>query len=91
MWYYYVAAAFVLFWAFVLRPKRNGSNIPIVTESNIVLFGFFKLPLIGVISEFLKSPNEMMKRCVQDYGPVFTIPVSSFFLSFFLKKICMSC
>jgi hypothetical protein len=34
-----------------------------------------KLPLVGVLAEFLKSPNDMMKRCYQDYGSVFTIPV----------------
>jgi hypothetical protein len=42
-----------------------------VTSSNVV-----PIPLVGVIAEFLKSPNEMMKRCYKDYGQVFTIPVS---------------
>ena len=74
MWYYYVAAALILFWFLALRPRRNGSNTPLVTESKV--FGY--LPFVGVISEFLKNPNEMMKRCYADYGSVFTIPVSNF-------------
>lgn len=55
-----------------MRPRGGGKGSPpLVTESKI-----FSIPFFGVISEFLKSPNDMMTRCVEDYGPVFTIPVS---------------
>jgi len=74
MWYYYLAAFLVTVWWFLLRPRGGGKGSPpLVTESKV----FPMLPLVGVISEFLKSPNDMMKRCVKDYGSVFTIPVSS--------------
>lgn len=72
MWQYYLAAGLVAFWWFLLRPRGGGKGSPpLVTESKLV-----PIPFIGVITEFLKSPNDMMKRCVQDYGSVFTIPVS---------------
>lgn len=72
MWYYYLALGLIAFWWFALRPRRGGKDAPpLVTESKVVPF-----PLIGVIGEFLKSPNDMMKRCYDDYGQVFTIPVS---------------
>jgi hypothetical protein len=62
-----------LLWYVLLRPRRGGQNAPpTVTESPVV-----PLPVFGVIAEFFKSPNTMMKRCVADYGPVFTIPVRS--------------
>jgi hypothetical protein len=58
-------------WFFLLRPRGGGANAPpCVRESKRI-----PLPFVGVLTEFLKSPNEMMKRCYQDYGPVFTIPV----------------
>jgi hypothetical protein len=82
MWYYYVAIVLLVFWALLLRPRRAGSNIPLVTESK--LFGY--LPFVGVLSEFLKSPNDMMKRCVADYGSVFTIPVCCYVLC-----LCYEC
>jgi hypothetical protein len=75
MWYYYLAAAVVAFWWFLLRPRGGGKNSPpLVTSSSVV-----PIPLVGVIAEFLKNPNEMMKRCYKDYGQVFTIPVSGVF------------
>ena len=72
-WYYYLAAGLITFWFFLLRPRGGGKDSPpLVTASTVV-----RLPLVGVIAEFLKNPNEMMKRCYKDYGQVFTIPVSS--------------
>ena len=72
MWYYYLAAGLITFWFFLLRPRGGGKDSPpLVTASTVV-----RLPLVGVIAEFLKNPNEMMKRCYKDYGQVFTIPVS---------------
>jgi len=55
----------------VLRPRRGGKDAPPMVLSSPV----FPIPVIGVILEFFKSPNEMVKRCYRDYGPVFTIPV----------------
>ena len=55
-----------------MRPRGGGKDSPpLVTASTVV-----RIPLVGVIAEFLKNPNEMMKRCYNDYGQVFTIPVS---------------
>jgi hypothetical protein len=72
MWYYYLAAVLVLVWWFALRPRGGGKGSPpLVTESKV-----FPIPFVGVISEFLKSPNDMMTRCLKDYGSIFTIPVS---------------
>jgi len=71
MWHYYLAAALIAFWWFLLRPRGGGKGSPpLVTESKVI-----PIPFFGVIAEFLKSPNDMMKRCVQDYGSVFTIPL----------------
>ena len=72
MWYYYLATALVALWWFLLRPRGGGKGSPpLVTESKV----FPMVPFVGVISEFLKSPNDMMARCLKDYGSVFTIPV----------------
>lgn len=56
----------------IVSPRFNGGKNapPLVTSSTVV-----PIPLIGVIAEFFKSPNTMIKRCYRDYGPVFTIPV----------------
>jgi len=71
MWYYYLCVCLVLFWWFLLRPRRGGKDSPpLITASTVV-----RIPLFGVIAEFLKSPNDMMKRCYKNYGPVFTIPI----------------
>lgn len=72
MWYFYLALGLISFWWFLLRPRTGGKSAPpCVTSSKIV-----PIPLVGVITEFLKSPNDMMKRCYDDFGSVFTIPVS---------------
>jgi len=71
MWYYYLAAGLITFWWFLLRPRGGGKDSPpLVTASTVV-----RVPLFGVIAEFLSNPNEMMKRCYKDYGQVFTIPI----------------
>jgi len=71
MWYYYLCLCLVLFWWFLLRPRSGGKDSPpLITASTVV-----RIPLFGVIAEFLKSPNDMMKRCYKNYGPVFTIPI----------------
>jgi len=73
MWQYFVVTVLVAFWWFLLRPRGGGKGSPpLVTESK----AFPYLPFVGVIAEFLKSPNDMMTRCLKDYGSVFTIPVS---------------
>jgi hypothetical protein len=63
-----VVAILVLFWVAVLRPRRgNCTNAPPLVTNNI--------PFVGVLIEFFSSPNTMVQRCYNDYGPVFTIPV----------------
>jgi len=68
-----IAAAVVfLLWFVLLRPRKGGKDAPpTVTASRVV-----PIPVFGVLAEFFKSPNTMVKRCVEDYGSVFTIPVS---------------
>ena len=68
-----LAAASLLFAFFVLRPRTKGgkNGPPVVTTSPVC-----GLPVVGTIVEFGKSPVKMVKRCYDDYGPVFTVPVS---------------
>jgi hypothetical protein len=67
-----VASVAFLFWFLALRPRRGGKNAPpIVFNSSLI-----PIPFVGVMAEFFKGPHNMMKRCNEDYGPVFTIPVS---------------
>jgi len=64
-----------LFYAFfVLRPRTKGGKHgpPLVTSSPVS-----KLPVVGTIVEFGISPVKMVQRCYEEYGPVFTVPVSS--------------
>lgn len=49
------------------RKAKNRDAPPMVTSS---------IPLIGTVIEFAKSPVKMVRRCYDDYGPVFTVPVS---------------
>lgn len=44
---------------------------PMVLSSPVV-----KIPIIGQALEFGMSPVKMTKRCYDQYGPVFTVPVS---------------
>ena len=65
------AVGLFLVWFFALRPRRGGKYAPpLVLDSRVV-----PIPIVGVIAEFFKSPNSMVKRCYQDYGSCFTIPV----------------
>ena len=67
------ALGLILFWFFALRPRRGGKYAPpLVLDSTVV-----PIPFVGVIAEFFKSPNSMVKRCYNDYGLCFTIPVST--------------
>lgn len=68
-----VVLALVVFgwWFLLLRPRRGGKNAPPVVSSSPVV----PIPLIGHLAEFFKSPNSMIKRCYEQIGPVFTIPV----------------
>ena len=59
------------FWIFLLRPRRGNCR----DTPPLVLTAKNNIPFIGVLIEFFSSPNTMVKRCVKDYGPVFTIPV----------------
>ena len=58
---------------FILRPRAKGGSSapPIVTTSPVC-----GVPVVGTIVEFGKSPVKMVKRCYDEYGPVFTVPVS---------------
>ncbi len=67
-------AIFSLFYGiFVLRPRTKGGKQgpPVVTSSPMS-----SLPIVGTIIEFGTSPVKMVQRCYEDYGPVFTVPVS---------------
>ena len=68
-----VATLSLLFAFFILRPRTKGgvNGPPVVTSSPVC-----GLPVVGTIVEFGKSPVKMVKRCYDDYGPVFTVPVS---------------
>jgi hypothetical protein len=74
-WYWYLTASVLLtVWYMVLRPRRAAvANAPPMVLSSPV----FPIPVIGVICEFFYGPNDMIRRCYEQYGPVFTIPVSS--------------
>jgi hypothetical protein len=70
--------AIPLFLLYLIRPRHakyaNTSNKnapPMVLSSPVA-----KIPVIGQILEFGKSPVKMTKRCYDQYGPVFTVPVS---------------
>jgi hypothetical protein len=77
-----VAIVLAAFWFFLLRPRKGGKDAPpVVTSSPVV-----PIPFIGVICEFFKGPNDMMKRCHRDYGPVFTIPVRRILVHFYVDE-----
>lgn len=70
-----ILALLSLFYAFfIFRPRTKGGRYgpPIVTTSPVC-----GIPIIGTIVEFGKSPVKMVQRCYEDYGPVFTVPVSA--------------
>lgn len=68
-----VAALSLLYLLLVFRPRTKGGSTapPVVTSSPVS-----KLPVIGTIVEFATSPVKLVQRCYEDYGPVFTVPVS---------------
>lgn len=64
-------AVCILVWFVLLRPRQGSKDAPpTVTFSTVA-----PVPIFGVLIEFFKSPNNMIKRCLTDYGGVFTIPV----------------
>ena len=67
-----VPAAVLLALVFFLRPRYKGGADapPMVTTSPVS-----SIPIFGPAIEFGKSPVKMVKRCYDDYGPVFTAPV----------------
>lgn len=58
-----------IFLYYTLPRKASNSDAPPMVKS--------KIPLIGQIIEFGMSPVKMVFRCYEDYGPVFTVPVSA--------------
>jgi hypothetical protein len=69
-----VALAFVVallgLWL-IVRPRKGGPNAPPMVLSSPVV----RIPYIGMAIEFGKSPVKMVRRCLAQYGPVFTVPV----------------
>ena len=57
----------------IARPRSKGgaTGPPLVTTSPVC-----PIPVIGTIIEFGQSPVKMVSRCYEQYGPVFTVPVS---------------
>lgn len=56
---------------FLVRPRHGGNKAPpMVLSSKIAPY-----PLIGPLVEFAKSPVKMVRRCYDDYGPVYTVPI----------------
>lgn len=68
---------FLVLLYFLFPRSAKNSDAPPMIESTI------KIPLIGQIIEFAKSPVKMVERCYRDYGPVFTVPVSDKLQNFF--------
>ena len=67
----------LVFLYYTLPRKASNSDAPPMVKSSL------KIPLIGNIIEFGMSPVKMVFRCYADYGPVFTVPVSSNLLQTF--------
>lgn len=63
----------LLYAFFVVRPRTKGGSSAPPTVTNSPVSG---LPVVGTIVEFGKSPVKMVQRCYEEYGPVFTVPVS---------------
>ena len=71
-----VASLILLFFIYqilIARPRSKGgaTGPPLVTSSPVCT-----IPVIGTIVEFGQSPVKMVSRCYEQYGPVFTVPVS---------------
>lgn len=67
-----ILAAFVLYFT-IPRKAKNSDAPPMVKPNN-------KIPLVGRIVEFGKGPLNMVQRCYEEYGPVYTVPVSEVLL-----------
>ena len=64
------------YYLLIQRPRTKvsvsgGVPPPVITRSPVS-----SLPVVGTIVEFGKSPVKMVQRCYEEYGPVFTVPVS---------------
>lgn len=64
-----VPALFFVGLLFLLRPRKGGKDAPPMVQSNP------SIPIVGPCIEFGKSPMKMVKRCYDDYGPIFTLPI----------------
>jgi len=64
----------------VLRPRKGGAKAPPMVYSSPL----YKIPLIGTALEFGKSPVKMVRRCYDEYGPVFTVPMMNKRLTFLI-------
>lgn len=64
------SAVFFIVWL-ILRPRKGGPDAPPMVLSSPIS----KVPYLGMAIEFGKSPVKMVRRCFDDYGPVFTVPV----------------
>jgi hypothetical protein len=55
-----------------LKGRSNKGSLapPLVTSSP-----FFSIPFFGTILEFGQSPVKFVRRCYDETGPVFTVPV----------------
>jgi len=70
-WSMLLTLAFLYF----LRPRKA----KVVDAPPMVLYSpVVRIPLIGQALEFALSPMNMVKRCYEQYGPVFTVPVGVF-------------
>ena len=65
-----IPAVLILVLLVVLTPKKGGKNAPPMISSTV------QIPVVGPALEFVKSPLAMVKRCYDEYGPVYTVPVS---------------
>jgi hypothetical protein len=66
-----VPLVLLLVFLYLTTPRKaKNKDAPPMVKSNI--------PFIGTVLEFAKSPVKMVRRCYDDYGPVFTVPVSDF-------------
>ena len=68
----YIVVGVILVVYLLLRPRRGGPGAPPVVDYSPK----YPIPLIGTLIEFFASPNKMVQRCYEQYGPIFTISVS---------------
>lgn len=54
---------------FFLLPKRVGKDAPPIVKSTS------SIPILGTALEFGASPMNMVRRCYEEYGPVYTVPI----------------